>query len=157
MQLKSIDPINTYLKIKDFETIKSITALYHLNQSGIQESMPIITSSKYYESHFIDKSGYIYVIYTMFDFSNLYNLVLQGKYSEINGEDRSLLTAHNNPLIEYGLNPYKYIEEFAEAFRWPKDQITKNGELMSPPDLDCETLNVPDSIMNELIESYELI
>ncbi len=159
MQLPCIQPINTYFGFKDYDSDCTLVALYHLSIEDTKQACVCASKNKFYLKHFIDDEGYLYIIFEFFDISNVYDLIYKGKYSHIPIEFKALLAAHKDPLINYGIYPDLYFEDFAYEFEYPVDKIPKyNGtELMPPPDINSEYIVAPKSIEKELKELLVLV
>lgn len=159
MQLDCVAPINTYFGFSNYETDTTLIALYHINQTQAKDVISKVTKCQYYGAHFIDNEGYIYVMFEFFNISSIYELIREGKYSQIPQDFKTLLRAHKDPLIEYGLYPENYFNAFADEFRFPVDSIPRyNGnELIPPPNMESEYIVAPKEVIKALEEEFDLV
>ncbi|MHA2089217.1 MAG: hypothetical protein ACW98K_00035 [Candidatus Kariarchaeaceae archaeon] len=107
-----------------------------------------------FDIHISDEDGYEYVI---FDFSltpKIYSAVKKGSYSSIDGNARTILTITGGQLVQLGLSPEVFYEDFAEQFEYPIELIRANKDLVSAPDVNNEYLNLTKKTRDIVIDAY---
>lgn len=154
LQLNSnIKPIETYLGFRGFENRNILVCMFHKSMKDFPLHLKVMQKHMMYDIHISD-DDYEYVV---FDFSlapKIYNAVKNGRYSTIEGNARTILTVNGGGMVQMGLNPKTFYEEFAEQFEHPVEMLKANVELVSPPDFDNEYLHINAKIKELVADAY---
>ena len=150
LQLKCKKPIQTFLGFENFEDSKSLVCLLHKGNDDYLETLAVMKKHKSYDFH-IDDEDYTYVSFYLESLSKLYDQVKNGEYSKISGNARLLLTFENCGLINFGLNPSVYYQDFANFYQYDEDSFRQNSsELVSKPEPQSEYVCLSNAVKKEL-------
>jgi hypothetical protein len=151
-----IQPLETYLKFGDItHTSESriLIALFYNQDPDYVKVKSKIEESKLYDFTFTDDEFDI-VTFNMFSLKTDYDKIVNGSYSEISEEYKLLMSViEKNKMVLKCLNPQENYKEIASVLRIHPEEL-EGKELLSPPNLDEETLFVTSEIKNKIIEEY---
>ncbi len=154
LQLNSkIEPIETYLGFKGFENRNILVCMFHRSMKDFPIHLNSMKNHVMFDIHISDEE-YEYVIFDFTLTPKIYNAVKNGQYSSIEGNARSILTVSGENMVQLGLNPDLFYEEFAEQFEHPIEILKANVELVSPPDPNNEYLHINSKIQELVTDAY---
>lgn len=149
--------IETYLGIKNLKLCDgySLVILLYNEQPNYKQLKVQLEKNKFFDFLISDAEFDIAV----FDFSSVkdeYNKILNGQYSKLS-KTAKILIKHNNKdeRASIGINPEYYYKNLAELLEYPEEHFI-NTELISPPDMDNEMLNVTKNVFSELTNDYKI-
>ena len=154
LQIKSdIQPIETYLGFKGFENRNILLCIFHSSMKQFPEWLKRMEDHAMFDLHVSDDE-YEYVIFDFTLAPKIYNAVKNGRYSSIEGNARTILTVSGGEMVQLGLNPNIFYDEFAEQFEHPVEILKANVELVSPPDPNNEYLHINSKIQELVTDAY---
>jgi hypothetical protein len=154
----SVTPVETYLEWvnKYTKQDRKLICLYHLrddNEFKNFEKRVLLAHPKFENFHYTENNQGIYI----FDYEpdkDLYDKVLQGKYSQIKKEykEKILDFFSNNKgsmiYIDSYLNPEKYMADYANLLGVNLELIKSVGQLCELPDEDKEKCTEKEAQIN---------
>lgn len=149
-----IDPINTYLGIKDMDLEKSLICLFHETQPGFKEWKSELLSHTNYEFDFKCDNGYFYVVFGFWSRPTYYDTIVQGQYSQIDNKYKGFLMQLQKPILNIALYPESFYDDFSEDLGIPVEILKAKRELLSPPDMETELISFTSKELNRLQEVY---
>lgn len=152
-------PLNTYLELADFE-FKSTTPLiviYYSQDPRFKETLNLLMNNPRYEMDLRLPDNNHLVIFDMSNLQEDYNKILEGKYSELSDQSKTIIKSRvpANHLIVMSLDPEKNKKHVAESLEVNESDLPK--ELLSPPkmELSGEILAIPYGSLIELRSLYQ--
>jgi hypothetical protein len=152
---KELKPIETYLGIKGLKLCDgySLVMLYYNQNPKFQTTLIQLEKNKFFDFEIKDDEFSIVV----FDLSSIkfdYERIKKGQYSKVSKTAKILINVNNtDEKASMGVNPEYYYNDLAELLQYPLDSF-ENTEIISPPDMDNEMLNVRKEIFEELKNEY---
>ena len=154
----SVTPVETYLEWVDKYTKqdRKLICLYHIrddNEFKNFEKRVLLAHPKFENFYYTENNQGIYI----FDYEpdkDLYDKVLQGKYSQIKKEykEKILDFFSNNKgsmvYIDSYLNPEKYMADYANLLGVNLELIKSVGQLCELPDEDKEKCTEKEAQIN---------
>jgi hypothetical protein len=149
--------IETYLGINGLKLCDgyALVMLYHNEDPDYPAMFAQLEKNKFFD--FAVKDGEFDII--VFDLSpvkNDYNRILNGQYSKVSKTAKILIKFNNaDERASMGINPEYYYKDLAELLQYP-EECFENTEIISPPDMDNEMLNVSEEVFFELTNDYAI-
>jgi hypothetical protein len=152
LQIPQITPIQTYLGFRGMDFGNTLVCLMHPSQKDFEKKLEIVRKNKYFDFEVSGDDEYKYAVFNFTSMPDLYKKVLKGKYSTIDGNARRVLTFSNDPLINFGLFPEQFYDEYSLQLEYPIEAIKAGIELIGPPDSENEFIAVNQNLKIQLAD-----
>jgi len=150
---KKIQPLGTYLKIKELDLDYSLICLFHHNQENFHPSwLKQMEEHTMFQAIFTDSDGFHYVLFDFLDYTPIVKQIQNGEYSTISSDFKLIMSQNKNTLTHIGLYPDQYYDQIAEDLEIDVEYLIQGRELISPPNPDKEFLTVPKSIREQMFK-----
>ena len=151
-----VKPIETYLRFGDIKHTpesRILIVLFYNGDPDYLKHKSEIESHKHYDFTFTDDDFDI-VTFNFYSMKDDYDKIIEGKYSQISHEYKLFMSAlEKNSMVLKCLNPANNYKEFAETLGTYPEEL-EGKELLSPPNLNEETIFVTASIKDKIIDEY---
>ena len=157
---KHIKPLQTYMHIKGFDMNDNcnLIMLFSNKEPNYDQILKRLKASFYYDTH-VTQGNFDIIIFDMSSFKEDYKHIFNGKYSKLSKDTKVLINKHGSSedLSMVAIHPEYYYQEFAMLLNLKPEDILKDQELLSPPDIEKEMIIVSEETQKELRSLYPVI
>lgn len=149
--------IETYFGINGLNLCEgnALVMLYHNEDPDYPAHLIQLEKNKFFDFVVTDQEFDI-VVFDLTPIKSDYDRIMNGEYSRLSKTAKILIKFNNtDEKASMGINPEYYYKDLAELLEYPEEHF-ENTEIISPPDMDNEMLNVSEKVFLELTNEYAI-
>lgn len=152
----NVTPVETYLNFGELNNIgeaRILIVLFYNGAEDYKKAKSEIENHKQYDFTFTD-GDFDFVTFNMYSLKDDYDKIKKGEYSKISEPYKIFMSlSEKNIIVQKCLEPTSNYKEFADILGVNPEEL-EGKELLSPPNLQEETIFVLPSIKEKIIEEY---
>lgn len=147
--------IETYFGINGLKLCEgcALVLLYHNEDPTYPAHLIQLEKNKFFD--FVVKDAeFDIVVFDLNPIKSDYKRIINGEYSKLSKTAKILIKVNNtDEKASMGINPEYYYKDLAEILQYP-EECFENTEIISPPDMGNEMLNVSEKVFLELTNEF---
>ena len=155
LKMKNINaiPICTYMSIENCSIHKdmNLICVFHKLQNDFANIDAEFKKHTQFDYYVDDTEDYRYYIMDFSMVPKVYEAIRLGKYSTLPAHLITAINVIGHPIAVIGVNPDSYYEDFSNEFNVTIKSLKEKVELLEPPNIANETLNVSKELLKQFM------